>query len=134
MFEQEIGQLRIDRRVAEEEHNASHDPYPPAAAGTVNANQFCGMTMVQHDTQGESFVIPKHLALMSADLSERYTYMTKNYLVSIYDASDDFLGFPMCYRIVTDHYRLTPWENFAWDDIKNRIHNFAQEVNDLGSS
>jgi len=89
MFEQESGQLLIDRR----RHTASlelvffyafHQPnhfkkfslvhgdkdlfrlawmkldvpfhmilYPPAVAGKVINESFCGMTMVQHDTQGE---------------------------------------------------------------------------------
>ncbi|KAF4134376.1 putative Mannosyltransferase [Phytophthora infestans] len=89
MFEQESGQLLIDRkRAAVALHVAqflamreprhlerlrlaygdkdlfrlawlrTNTPFhmiatPPAAAGMVKQNQFCGMTMVQHDTKGE---------------------------------------------------------------------------------
>ncbi|KAG7381633.1 hypothetical protein PHYPSEUDO_005791 [Phytophthora pseudosyringae] len=192
MFEQESGQLLVDRRraavaleivqlLALRQPNRfellnllygdkdlfrmawlkTNTPFhmigtPAAAAGMVSANQFCGMTMVQHDTQGEvlflhhngkkligdadqrhvwthlqSFVFPEHLAALSADATERYAYMADNYLVGIYGASDAFPGLSMCYRVKTEYYRLTPWETLPWHDIEQRLHEFVQEASNL---
>lgn len=104
MFEQESGQLLIDRR----KHAAPlelvrfftfHQPNPieqlkllwgdkdlfrlawiklnvpffmiqtpPAVAGTVNGTSFCGMTMVQHDAQGEVLFLHRNAKKLTGEV------------------------------------------------------------------
>ncbi|KAG7388588.1 hypothetical protein PHYBOEH_007798 [Phytophthora boehmeriae] len=198
MFEQESGQLLIDRRRAgvameivqflalrEPDHferlkllHGDKDLFrlawlktktpfhmiktPAGAAGMVKSNQFCGMTMVQHDPLGhvlflhhngkkligeaknnqtrvwthlQSFVFPEHLAAMSADADQRHSYLTDNYHVRIYGGSAAFPGFSMCYgdnRMKSKHYKLTEWGDLAWHDLEDRLNDFAKEASTFG--
>ncbi|KAJ8552605.1 hypothetical protein ON010_g9942 [Phytophthora cinnamomi] len=196
MFEQESGQLLIDRRRAGMalemvEFMALRNPNnferfkllhgdkdlfrlawlktntsfhmiqtPPAAAGMVKSRHFCGMTMVQHDPQGDviflhhngkkligeeetsknrvwthiqSFVFPENLASVSANAAERYEYMTTNYHVRIFGGGI-FRNFPMCYgdnKMKSEHYKTTLWEEQPFGDLEDRLHSFAQEASTL---
>ncbi|GMF20808.1 unnamed protein product [Phytophthora fragariaefolia] len=134
---------------------------PPAAAGVVKSKQFCGMTMVQHDPQGDviflhhngkkligeeetsksrvwthlqSFVFPDNLVLENANAAERYEYMTANFHVRIFGGGRVFDGFPMCYgdnKMKLVHYRTTVWSELPFGDLEDRLHGFAQEANIL---
>ncbi|GMF28057.1 unnamed protein product [Phytophthora lilii] len=192
MFEQESGQLLIDRRKAavaleivhffalrKPDHfsrlkllHGDKDLFrlawlksnttfhmihtPAAAAGMVKGKQFCGMTMVQHDPQGEvlflhhngkklvgdeetsktrvwthlqSFVFPDNLASVNSNAAQRYEYMTTNYHVRIFGGGI-FHGFPMCYgdnEMKSPYYTTTSWEDLPFKDLEDRLHKFAQE-------
>jgi alpha 1,2-mannosyltransferase len=196
MFEQESGQLLIDRRRAgvalevvqllalrKPDHferlkllHGDKDLFrlawlktntsfhmiqtPAAAAGMVKAKHFCGMTMVQHDPQGDmlflhhngkkliaedansktrvwthlqSFVFPDKLASAGSNAAERYAYMTTNYHVRIFGGGL-FRGFPMCYgdnKMKSEHYRTTSWDELPYKDLEDRLHDFAQEAGAL---
>ncbi|OWZ16617.1 hypothetical protein PHMEG_0009576 [Phytophthora megakarya] len=120
MFEQESGQLLIDRRrtavalhvaqflaMREPRHlerlrlsygdkdlfrlawlktNTSFHMIvtPPAAAGMVREKQYCGMTMVQYDTTGES-----------------------------------------------RHFQLTPWKDLPWHNIEDTLFDYARAASQL---
>ncbi|KAL4106654.1 hypothetical protein PRIC1_004701 [Phytophthora ramorum] len=197
MFEQESGQLLIDRRRAtvaleivqflalrKPDHferfkllHGDKDLFrlawlktntsfhmiqtPAAAAGMVKGKQFCGMTMVQHDPQGEvlflhhngkkligdeektrvwthlqSFVFPDTLASLNSNATERYEYMTTNYHVRIFGGGI-FRGFPMCYgdnKMKSEFYRTTSWDDLPYRDLEDRLHDFAQEAGALERS
>ncbi|KAG7381634.1 hypothetical protein PHYPSEUDO_005792 [Phytophthora pseudosyringae] len=193
MFEQESGQLLIDRRRAQvaleivqflalrrpdhlERFKLLHGDKdlfrlawlktntsfhmiqtPAAAAGMVKGRQFCGMTMVQHDPQGEilflhhngkkligdeetsktrvwthlqSFVFPDNLAAVNSDPAQRYEYMATNYHVRIFGGGI-FRDFPMCYgdnKMKSEHYNTTSWDKLPYKDLEDKLHNFAQEA------
>lgn len=193
MFEQESGQLLIDRRRAAAalrvlQFLALRQPNPlqqlklvhgdkdlfriawlktntsfhmietPAAvAGILNNGGFCGITMVQHDPEGkvlflhhngkkvigddqtrtwthlQSFVFPDQLALHRSNASDRYAYLADNYRVGIYGTSDAFPGLLMCYRLTTEHYRLTSWTELLHHDLEDRLRDFVQEATELGN-
>ncbi|KAG3117669.1 hypothetical protein PI125_g3575 [Phytophthora idaei] len=192
MFEQESGQLLIDRRrsgvalkivqflaLRKPDHferfkllHGDKDLFrlawlktntsfymiqtPAAAAGLVKGKQFCGMTMVQHDPQGEilflhhngkkligeeetsktrvwthlqSFVFPENLA--SVNVNERYEYVATNYHVRIVGGGI-FRGFPRCYGDIvmkSEHFITTAWDDLPFKDLEDRLHGFIQEVN-----
>ncbi|RLN96878.1 hypothetical protein BBJ28_00024569 [Nothophytophthora sp. Chile5] len=128
---------------------------PAAAAGIVKSDQFCGMTMVQHDTRGDvlflhhngkklignedqkegrawthlqSFVFPEGLSSVNGDPSERYTYMTTHYHVAIYSGGAIFPARSMCYgdrKMNSKYYRATPWEELPFHDIEDQLLKFA---------
>ncbi|EGZ19004.1 hypothetical protein PHYSODRAFT_301435 [Phytophthora sojae] len=116
---------------------------PPAAAGLVKTKHFCGMTMVQHDPQGDviflhhngkklmgeeetsktrvwthlqSFVFPENLASANANAAERWWR--------------HFPEFPYVLRRQQEskHYKTTPWEELPFGDLEDRLHGFAQEA------
>ncbi|KAG3184732.1 hypothetical protein PC128_g13642 [Phytophthora cactorum] len=194
MFEQESGQLLIDRRrsdvalkivqflaLRKPDHferfkllHGDKDLFrlawlktntsfymiqtPAAAAGLVKGKQFCGMTMVQHDPQGDilflhhngkkligeeetsktrvwthlqSFVFPKNLASVNVNTNERYEYMATNYHVRIVGGGI-FRGFLMCYGdtvMESEHFKTTSWGDLPFKDLEDRLHGFIQEVN-----
>ncbi|KUG01758.1 hypothetical protein AM587_10011858 [Phytophthora nicotianae] len=133
---------------------------PAAAAGLVKGKQFCGMTMVQHDPQGEilflhhngkkligeeetsktrvwthlqSFVFPENLTSVDTNAGERYEYMTNNYHVRIFGGGI-FRGFTMCYgdtAMKSEHYKTTSWDDLPFKDLEDRLHDFAQVARTL---
>ncbi|KAJ8557006.1 hypothetical protein ON010_g8961 [Phytophthora cinnamomi] len=127
---------------------------PAAAAGMLKGREFCGITMAQHDSEGEvlflhhngkkvfgdetrtwthlqSFVFPEHLALQKASASDRYAYMADNYRVGIYGSSYRFPGLSMCYRFTSDHYRYTSWSELSYHDLEDRLRAFVREAGEL---
>ncbi|KAF1776093.1 Nucleotide-diphospho-sugar transferase [Phytophthora cactorum] len=196
MFEQESGQLLIDRRrsdvalkivqflaLRKPDHferfkllHGDKDLFrlawlktntsfymiqtPAAAAGLVKGKQFCGMTMVQHDPQGDilflhhngkkligeeetsktrvwthlqSFVFPKNLASVNVNTNERYEYMATNYHVRIVGGGI-FRGFLMCYGdtvMESEHFKTTSWGDLPFKDLDDQLHDLAQEAGAL---
>ncbi|KAK1943181.1 hypothetical protein P3T76_005818 [Phytophthora citrophthora] len=199
MFEQESGQLLIDRRRSEvaleivqflalrkPDHldrlkllHGDKDLFrlawlktntsfhmietPAAAAGMVKGKFFCGMTMVQHDPQGEmlflhhngkkiigeeetsktrvwthlqSFVFPDNLTSINLTAIQRYEYLTTNYHVRIFGGGI-FKGFDMCYgdeKMKSKHFKTTAWGDLPYKDVENRLHDFVQDARTLDNS
>lgn len=197
MFEQESGQLLIDRRqtavalhvaqflaMREPRHLErlrlsygdkdlfrlawlkTSTPFhmivtPPAAAGMVRAKQYCGMTMVQHDTRGEviflhrngkklsgdedftrdhtwgqlqSFVFPERLASVDADPDKRYAFVKKFFQVEIFQGGRQFVKTRMCYGdryLKSKHFQLTSWEDLPWHNIEDTLLDYAREASQL---
>ncbi|ETP53082.1 hypothetical protein F442_01985 [Phytophthora nicotianae P10297] len=197
MFEQESGQLLIDRkRAAVALHVAqflamreprhferlrlsygdkdlfrlawlkTNTPFhmiatPPAAAGMVRANQYCGMTMVQHDTRGEviflhrngkklsgeedftrdhtwghlqTFIFPDEIMSVSADPVKRYEFVKKHYKVNIFKGGKEFVKTRMCYGdryMNSTHFRLTPWESLPWHNLEDTLLDYAHDASQL---
>ncbi|RLN10381.1 hypothetical protein BBJ28_00024663 [Nothophytophthora sp. Chile5] len=197
MFEQESGQLLIDRRrtrvalqvvqllaLREPRHFTTlkllhgdkdlfrlawlktQTPFhmiatPAAAAGMLKAKQFCGMTMVQHDTRGDvlflhrngkkltgeedrekdrtwthlqQFVFPEELASVDADADKRYAFLKEHYHVAIFGGGKPFVSTRMCYGdryMKSPHYQLTPWSDLPWHDLEDTLHDFAHEASQL---
>ncbi|OWY94928.1 hypothetical protein PHMEG_00035206 [Phytophthora megakarya] len=193
MFEQESGQLLIDRRRSEvaleivqflalrkPDHferlkllHGDKDLFrlawlktntsfhmiqtPAAAAGTVKGKLFCGMTMVQHDPQGnmlflhhngkkligdgetntarvwthlQSFVFPENLTLVNANAAERYEYLSTNYHVRIFGGGM-IRGISMCYgdnKMKSMHYTTTSWDDLPYKQLEDQLHDFTQEA------
>ncbi|KAE8886524.1 hypothetical protein PF002_g10988 [Phytophthora fragariae] len=197
MFEQESGQLLIDRRqtavalqvaqflaMREPRHLErlrlsygdkdlfrlawlkTNTPFhmivtPPAAAGMVRDKQYCGMTMVQHDTRGEviflhrngkklsgeenferdhtwgqlqTFVFPERLASVDADPDKRYAFVKKHFKVDIFQGGREFVKTRMCYGdrfLKSKHFQLTPWENLPWHNIEDTLLDYARDASQL---
>ncbi|GMF20804.1 unnamed protein product [Phytophthora fragariaefolia] len=128
---------------------------PAAAAGMMNGDQFCGITMVQHDSEGEilflhhngkkvindgqariwtqlqSFVFPGHLALHRGTTFDRKAYLGDTYRVGIDGSSNLFPGLPMCYRLTSVQFQFTPWSGLAFHDLEARLQDFAQQASEL---
>ncbi|GMF20798.1 unnamed protein product [Phytophthora fragariaefolia] len=197
MFEQESGQLLIDRRhtavalqvaqflaMREPRHFErlrlsygdkdlfrlawlkTNTPFhmivtPPAAAGMVRQKEYCGMTMVQHDTLGEviflhrngkklsgeekferdhtwgqlqTFIFPESLASVDADPDKRYAFVKEHFKVHIFQGGSQFVKTRMCYGdryLNSSHFRLTPWVDLPWHDIEDTLLDYAREASQL---
>ncbi|KAG7381630.1 hypothetical protein PHYPSEUDO_005788 [Phytophthora pseudosyringae] len=197
MFEQESGQLLIDRRLVavalyvaqflamrEPRHLErlrllygdkdlfrlawlkTNTPFhmirtPPAAAGMVRAEQYCGMTMVQHDTRGDviflhrngkklsgeedftrdhtwgqlqTFIFPEQMASVDADPVMRYAFVKKYYKVNIFQGGQQFVKTRMCYGdryMKSKHFRLTPWAELPWHNIEDTLLDYARDARQL---
>ncbi|KAG7388585.1 hypothetical protein PHYBOEH_007795 [Phytophthora boehmeriae] len=197
MFEQESGQLMIDRRrtgvalhvaqflaMREPRHLETlrllygdkdlfrlawlktSTPFhmivtPPSSLGMTRGKQFCGMTMVQHDTRGDviflhrngkkltgeedyvkdhtwrqlqTFVFPDELAPVDADAAKRYAFVQENYNVVIFKGGKGFVKTRMCYGdrfMKSKHFRLTPWKDLPWHELEDTLLNYARDASVL---
>ncbi|KAG3117664.1 hypothetical protein PI125_g3572 [Phytophthora idaei] len=124
-------------------------------------DQYCGMTMVQHDTRGEviflhrngkklsgeedftrdhtwgqlqTFIFPEHLVSVDADPVERYEFVKKFYKVNIFKGGKEFVKTRMCYGdryMESKHFRLTPWEELPYHSLEDTLLDYARDASQL---
>ncbi|KAF4040355.1 hypothetical protein GN244_ATG07550 [Phytophthora infestans] len=134
---------------------------PPAAAGMVKQNQFCGMTMVQHDTKGEvvfrhrngkklsgaedfstnhtwghlqTFIFPKEIMSVDDDPVHRNDFVKKHYKVNNFNGGNEFVKTRTCYGdrfMNSTHFRLTPWKALPWRNLEDTLLDYARDANQL---
>ncbi|KAG1697822.1 hypothetical protein DVH05_015776 [Phytophthora capsici] len=134
---------------------------PPAAAGMIREKEYCGMTMVQHDTRGDvvflhrngkklsgeedftrdhtwghlqTFIFPDRLASVDADPAKRYAFVKKFFKVNIFQGGKEFVKTRMCYGdryLKSRHFKLTPWKELPWHNIEDTLLDYARDASQL---
>eukprot|EP00644_Phytophthora_capsici_P008835 jgi/Phyca11/102467/e_gw1.6.220.1 len=123
---------------------------PPGIAGTVRETKFCGMSMVQFDTEGEVLFLHRNAKKLTGGLGakgkpdeliwthlQRFRYRASSphaaqkYSVQIFNGAPEFDETQWCYgqsMLTAPRYKTIAWEDIKFPNVERKLLQYAHEA------